>query len=99
MVEFPDYKSAADHQLREWAAGRPWHNPWLPGATEPKFDRYGGECCPDFSCCFPAGIWARERRYEFVAAKGDKREGMMMGALGGMVGPDVHIADKELKDG
>ena len=92
MIEFTDYKSAAEHQLQEWAAGRPWHNPWLPGATEPKFLSTDGECCPDFSCCFPAGIWAQKRRYEFVAAKDNRREEMMMGALSGMIDDDLNAA-------
>ena len=33
-----------EYQLREWAAGRSVHN---------GIDRRHGECCPDFSCCYP----------------------------------------------
>jgi len=81
IMNFTCYKDAADYQLREWAEGRPWHNPWSPGATEPDYSTYGGECCPDFSCCAPAMIWAKERRYAFVAADDEKREGMLFGSL------------------
>ena len=84
MREFCSYKDAADYQLREWAAGRPWHNPWSPGADKPDYTRLGGECCPDFSCCAPAMIWAKERRYAFVAANNQQREGMLFGALSGL---------------
>lgn len=84
MIEFNNYNDAANHQLREWAEGRPWHNPWSPGATEPDYSRTGGECCPDFSCCAPSMIWASERRYAFVAANDEQREGMLFGALAGL---------------
>lgn len=84
IMNFTCYKDAADYQLREWAEGRPWHNPWAPGATAPDYTRTGGECCPDFSCCAPAMIWARERRYAFVAANDGQREDMLFGALSGL---------------
>lgn len=85
MAEFSNYKDAADHQLREWSGGNPWHNPWSPGANQPDFGRHGGECCPDFSCCLPASIWAKERRFEFVAASDEDREVMLFGSISGFV--------------
>lgn len=37
-----DYRVALNHQLTEWVNGRSTHLP-------PPY----GECCPDFSCCYP----------------------------------------------
>jgi len=78
MTSFPDYKSAQEHQLKEWVEGRPWHNPWSPVAPQPFPDnRAEGECCPDFSCCYPDMFTKdnneRWRRYrERYAATGGK---------------------------
>ena len=83
-MNFSGYKDAADYQLHDWVSGRPWHNPWAPGASEPDYGKYGGECCPDFSCCVPAMIWAKERRSAFVAANAQQREHMLFGALSGL---------------
>lgn len=92
LPEFNSYKEASAHQLREWAEGRPWHNPWSPGAEAPDYTRTGGECCPDFSCCRPDLIWASERRYAFVEASDEAREGMLFGALVNLTDPDkVHV--------
>lgn len=92
MTDFANYESASDHQLREWAEGRPWHNPWKPTADVPDYTRTGGECCPDFSCCFPDMIWPRERRYAFVAADDEQRGRMLRGALTNLTDPDkVHV--------
>lgn len=84
-MEFKSYEDAQEHQLREWAEGRPWHNPWAPRAKAPAEGRENGECCPDFSCCYPQGIWSRERRYAFVAASDEERFGMLIEAITGMV--------------
>ena len=84
---FPNYHEAAEYQLREWAEGRPWHNPWSPNG-EYGTSRHDGECCPDFSCCAPACLWSRERRYAFVAATGAKRSRLLMGALVNLTDPD-----------
>jgi hypothetical protein len=70
MPDFADYPSAAKYQLLEWAAGRPWHNPWSPGATAPGFKSSDGECCPDFSCCSPELLASREARVTFLASIG-----------------------------
>jgi hypothetical protein len=96
-MNFTCYKDAADYQLREWTEGRPWHNPWSPGADKPDYATTGGECCPDFSCCVPSMIWARERRYAFVEANDENREGMLFGALSGLVADHnaYVIGDKE----
>jgi len=87
--QFTCYADAAEHQLREWAEGRPWHNPWSPGADQPFYDdKAEGECCPDFSCCRPDLIWPREKRYAFVAANAEQRENMLFGALVNLTDPD-----------
>lgn len=86
--KFSDYKTASAYQLREWAEGRPWHNPWAPDGSygESKAD---GECCPDFSCCCPDMIWGRERRYAFVSAEGEGKYRMLLGALVNLTNPDT----------
>lgn len=98
MTEFTSYAQAADHQLREWAEGRPWHNPWDPQTNtmgDPA-DRRDGECCPDFSCCCPEMIWPREKRYLFVAGDSETRYRMMVGALVNITDPDsVYVAGSE----
>jgi hypothetical protein len=87
---FTNYETATQHQLREWAEGRPWHNPWSPGATTPFYgDTREGECCPDFSCCRPDMIWNRERRYAFVGADDDTRSQMLFGAIFNLTDPDT----------
>lgn len=88
-IHFASYIEASAHQLREWAEGRPWHNPWAPGETAPNYSCEGGECCPDFSCCRPDLIWPREKRYAFVAAGEEKREHMLVGSLANLSDPDA----------
>jgi len=85
---FTTYDEAAEYQLREWAEGRPWHNPWSPNGSCGK-ERHDGECCPDFSCCVPDMIWAKERRYAFVAADHATRSQMLRGALVNLFDPDT----------
>ena len=85
---FSCYKDAADYQLREWAEGRPWHNPWGPDGSYGE-DSRDGECCPDFSCCRPDLIWNRERRFAFVAANSEIRTNMLVGALVNLTDPDT----------
>ena len=94
-MTFISYQEASEYQLREWCEGRPWHNPWAPDGS------YGetiedGECCPDFSCCAPDAIWAKDRRYAFLAASGKDREGMLLGALSGLLADEpVYIAGEK----
>lgn len=38
----PRYVARAKAQTLSWAQGRPYHEP------------VNDECCPDFSCCYPA---------------------------------------------
>lgn len=101
MTSFPDYKSAQEHQLKEWVEGRPWHNPWSPVASQPFPDnRAEGECCPDFSCCCPEGIWAAERRVAFALATDESRFEMLMGAISGLtrtVDDAVYVAGQGAK--
>ena len=47
-----NYRENAAQQLREWVQGNPVHNPLSPLGDRPI--EYGGECCPDFSCCVPS---------------------------------------------
>ncbi len=84
---FTCYADAAAFQLREWAEGRPWHNPWSPDGSYGE-DSRDGECCPDFSCCRPDLIWNKERRYAFIAADASRRSSMLIGAL-------VNLTDTE----
>jgi len=62
-----------DEQLTEWLKGNPVHN------------EIRDECCPDFSCCQPDLLWPEEQRQEFVDAGDEKRNGMLMMALGGLL--------------
>lgn len=92
---FENYQDAAQHQLREWAEGRPWHNPWAPDGSFGE-GRGDGECCPDFSCCRPDLIWNRERRFAFVAAQGEERYRMLISALVNLTDPNtVYVAGGE----
>lgn len=73
---FSDYATAADHQLREWVAGRPWHNPWAPEGLNK-----GGECCVDFSCCRRELLAPTARRNAYLAADAGERARMEKIAL------------------
>lgn len=61
------------HQLDEWLAGRPWHNPVRE------------ECCPDFSCC-GGDIASLEVRQRFIKAVEENDEQARMGLLGMFLG-------------
>lgn len=72
-----------EHQLKEWIAGRPWHN------------TVRDECCPDFSCCRPNLLWPEDVRQKFANATGEMRSNMLMSSIGGLFadeGKTVHIA-------
>lgn len=100
-MKFKSYKEAQKHQLREWVNGRPWHNPWAPDGSygEGKCD---GECCPDFSCCSPMGMWDEKARKTFAASSPEVREGMLMFGLERVVRDnfqkDIHIAGATTPD-
>ena len=91
---FTTYAEAQSHQLREWVAGRPWHNPWSPNADAPDYtNKASGECCPDFSCCRPGLLWPRKKREAFANAEGHARFEMLWEALTGLTaGEGVYIA-------
>ena len=60
-----DYDARSKSQMLAWALGSPYH------------DHVIGECCPDFSCCYPDMFTKdsneRWRRYrERYAATGGK---------------------------
>lgn len=84
MKALNTYAECAQHQLDEWVAGRPWHNPLSPLGPEHE-GLGGGECCPDFSCCRPGMLWSKARREAFVAASGSDRRKMMRGALSTLI--------------
>ena len=109
-MKFNSYDEAQKHQLAEWLAGRPWHNPWSPGAdkaADPN-DTSEGECCPDFSCC-NGNIAPYEVRKAFVEADDKTRFRMLFGFLGNAIGqhteakvhlagdPDIEQIGKELQ--
>ena len=70
-TDFQTYEEAADHQLREWVAGRPWHNPWASDGLNK-----GGECCVDFSCCCPGLLAGAAWRNAYYAADAEERARM-----------------------
>lgn len=65
-----------DEQLEKWVAGKPIHNRGRP---------YGGECCPDFSCCIPALLAPVETRIAFKNADESTRTKMLGGFLAAML--------------
>ena len=77
---YPDYDSAQKHQLEEWVAGRPKHNPFAPGCDTVE-ESQGGECCHDFSCCCPSMLADEPARVSFAKAHRAKQEGMLIGFL------------------
>ena len=99
MGDFANYEDAQKHQLLEWVDGRPWHNPWAPGAAQAfPGDTREGECCPDFSCCRPDMLWAADRRIAFALATDEAREGMLFGALSGLtrtIDDSVYVAGND----
>lgn len=88
---FTSYKEASDHQLAEWVAGRPWHNPLSPN---PEME--GGECCPDFSCCQPELLAPEDVRQRFVEADDKTRHEMLMMFLGAMINKATEGTNKRV---
>jgi hypothetical protein len=96
--KFDSYAQASAHQLKEWQAGRPWHNPWSPGSTEAKYGKYDGECCPDFSCCMPDMLWPQTARDAFVSAGEETRSRMLFGSLSSLTSSSdatIHVVDED----
>jgi hypothetical protein len=66
-----------DEQLKRWLEGSSQHL------------NTNGECCPDFSCCFPELLWSVERRAAFVRAIAEKDEStkgrMLVEALNALI--------------
>lgn len=92
MLTGLSYRDATDFQLEAWRQGRPWHNPISPLARIK-----GGECCPDFSCCYPHLLAATATRDVFVRASPSIRDemlGMFLGAACAAARPNrpVYIA-------
>lgn len=75
----------SDEQLERWVAGDSVHNPDT------------NECCPDFSCCEPALLAAKEVRERFRDAnQHDRFEmlGMFLRCAVAHAGAaDVYVAD------
>ena len=65
---------------------------WIRGDSMHNHER--DECCPDFSCCHPAGAWPTEKREEFARKyrAGEDVLPMLMGALADIVPDGVHVA-------
>ena len=79
------YLEAREHQLREWVAGRPWHNPFNHDDTRHDGDTSQGECCPDFSCCQPSLLAPQAAREAFAKADDETRFKMLGMFLSGCV--------------
>ena len=79
------YKEAQEHQLSEWVAGRPWHNPFDHDDVRHDGDTMRGECCPDFSCCRPSMLAPKEAREAFAKSGDSERMGMLGMFLSGAV--------------
>ena len=71
------YEAAQAHQLKEWVAGRPWHNPFERDDTRHDGLITKGECCPDFSCCSKQGLVPRALRTAFAEATDEERYAML----------------------
>ena len=93
------YKEASDHQLKEWVAGRPWHNPFNCDNTRHDGVTTEGECCPDFSCCNPSFLAPVEAREAFAKANEETRGGMLVMFLSGCIlehtKEDVYVSTGE----
>ncbi len=83
-----DHATRAHNQLCLWVDGQAVHN------------HEDGECCPDFACCKAELAWDTETRKRFFKAYEAKdsatMEAMMLMALTGVVGDDVHVAGQDL---
>lgn len=71
------YRACLDKQLEEWLEGNNVHTTNLPPGIQE-------ECCPDMSCCNPAGAWPKEMRQQFMEASDDDRHRMMLRSLGAL---------------
>jgi hypothetical protein len=56
------YRDAARQQLLLWVNGRSTHNP------------INGECCPDFSCCYPDIAMPMKERADYMRQFLETRE-------------------------
>ncbi len=63
------YRASLKAQLESWVAGKPTHC------------HFSDECCPDFSCCHPEGLWPEHKRRIFASAGKSVQMEMLMGAL------------------
>ncbi len=97
----------SDEQLNAWVNGESIHNHDKVVNIVDENDQvlytekvYGGECCPDFSCCEPALLWPKELRQKFKDATEAVRSEMLMMSLqqlvhanvkSGTITPTVHV--------
>lgn len=67
-----------NQQLQLWVDGKPVHNNnrYINGIK-----MNGGECCPDFSCCYPELLAPTDVRQQFAKASEIERNGMLMDFL------------------
>lgn len=63
------YRAALKAQMDAWVAGNPIHCV------------FSNECCPDFSCCHPEGLWQPTKRKLFSVSSPEVQIEMMMGSL------------------
>jgi hypothetical protein len=77
-----EHLAALEKQLALWVAGEAVH---VNG-------KYGGVCCPDFSCCKPAMFTEKAEREAFRDSDGSARHLMLVTFLGRAFGPKVYIA-------
>lgn len=78
------HEESIEHQLKEWLAGRPWHN------------TVSDECCPDFSCCAPQMLAPLATRKAFVEASPDDRlkflGGFLSAGIGELTDAKIYVA-------
>ena len=85
-----------DEQLNAWVNGESLHNHDKVIDVVDENDQvlytekvYGGECCPDFSCCEPHLQWPKELRQKFKDATEEVRGEMLMMSLQQMIQSNV----------
>lgn len=70
-----------DDQLQKWVAGEPVHNDEL------------GECCPDFSCCFPELLAESAIRQAFIEGSETTRSEFLTAFLDALL---MHVGRSDL---
>lgn len=86
-------KEARENQLSKWLLGESTHNDlvlYKEVMRNPKDviikKLIGGECCPDFSCCYPQLLWDEEKRKLFIKSDSTDREKFLRESLRDLAG-------------